>query len=102
LVTHLRRERNPQIIAAKKSQVLRTTGKLQCEVCRFDFEESFGKIGADFCEVHHNKPLSQSKHSRKTKPKDLAILCSNCHRMIHKTNPIWSVSKLRAYLKRRG
>jgi predicted HNH restriction endonuclease len=100
LICHLRRERNPQLAAHKKAEVLRRTGKLQCEVCDFDFEKVFGKIGKGFCEIHHKKPLSERTKNQKTKATDLSVLCSNCHRIIHRTEPIWSISKLRSHLQK--
>lgn len=60
-------------------------GKLICEVCNFNFEETYGERGKDFIEVHHNKPLSESKQEVEINPiKDLNCLCSNCHRIIHR------------------
>jgi 5-methylcytosine-specific restriction enzyme A len=94
-VTHLLRERDGKIIQAKKQQVLRETGKLKCEVCTFDFKEKYGAIGSDFCEVHHIVPLSESDQLVETKLNDLAILCSNCHRMIHKTKPMESITEFK-------
>ena len=85
LVTHLVRERSQAIVAAKKQQVLTATGQLVCEVCRFNFKAFYGILGEGFCEVHHRIPLSDVDSSRETRLEDLAILCSNCHRMIHRT-----------------
>lgn len=98
-VAHLRRERNRKIVEAKKHRVLIRTGRLDCEVCGFNFENVYGEIGRDFCETHHIKPLSEAEKETATRLKDLAIICSNCHRMIHKTRPIQSVKKFREYLR---
>lgn len=69
-------------IQRKKSTVHAETGKLCCETCGFDFLEKYGELGTGFCEVHHLFPLH--KGERETKNEDLAVLCSNCHRMIHR------------------
>lgn len=98
LITHLRRERDPKIIQAKKQQVLRETSRLQCEVCAFDFKEKYGELGSEFCEVHHLVMLSESDQLVETRLGDLAILCSNCHRMIHKTKPMESVTEFKQRL----
>lgn len=94
-IQHFSRERKPQIVAAKKSQVLKTTGSLKCEACEFDFTERYGAIGKGFCEVHHKVPLSSLSEQTETKLKDLAILCSNCHRMIHRTKPMSGVDEFK-------
>lgn len=98
LITHFRRERNPRIVAEKKAQVMKVSGKLICEVCDFDFPEKYGDLGYGFCEAHHKKPLSDSNREIETKLEDLAILCSNCHRMIHRTKPMISVDEFKNLL----
>jgi predicted HNH restriction endonuclease len=95
---HLVRERNVSLIKTKKLVVFKKTGSLACEVCCFDFKKYYGSIGKDFCEVHHKSQLH--KGERTTQLSDLAILCANCHRMIHKTEPMMSLDEFRgAYLK---
>ncbi len=71
-------ERDPQIRRA----FLRGK-KLKCEVCGFDFEEVYGKLGAGYIEVHHKKPVAEGERVTDL-DNDLAMLCSNCHRMIHR------------------
>lgn len=100
LVAHLRRERNSAIIKAKKDAILRATGKLCCEACGFDFKETYGEFGDGFCEVHHLQPLSKADGLVKTELGDLAIVCSNCHRIIHRTDPMLSISSLEKHLQR--
>jgi hypothetical protein len=98
LVTHLRRERSPKLRNAKIAAVLRSeSGNLICEACDFDFAVTYGKIGKGFAEVHHRKQLANSG-PRKTALSDLAVLCSNCHRIIHRTMPMWSVPRLRKHV----
>jgi 5-methylcytosine-specific restriction endonuclease McrA len=95
-VHHFSRERRPEIVSAKKAQVLKKTGRLKCEVCGFDFQERYGAIGEGFCEVHHKVPLSSLNEETETKLQDLSILCSNCHRMIHRTKPMSDVNEFKA------
>jgi hypothetical protein len=92
LVSHLRRERDTKLVESKKN-FAQANGKLICEACEFDFEQRYGKLGSGFCEVHHTKPLAEGE--RVTSLADLAILCSNCHRMIHRTSPMMSVDAFR-------
>lgn len=99
LVAHLRRERNSAIVKAKKAAILRATGKLCCEACGFDFKVAYGELGDGFCEVHHLQPLSKADGVVKTELGDLAVVCSNCHRIIHRTDPMLSISSLAKYLQ---
>lgn len=98
LEEHLVRERNAALTGAKKADVLRATGRLACEACGFDFAVRYGEIGNGFCEVHHTKPLASRSGSETTSLHDLAVLCSNCHSIIHRTEPMWSVAALVAHL----
>lgn len=63
-------------------------GRLFCQVpgCGFDFELVYGRIGHGFAEVHHLKPLSELSQPTSTTLEDLAVVCANCHRMIHRSN----------------
>ena len=73
----------------------------KCQVCDFDFELTYGKWGKEFAEVHHIKPLSELNGVKyETDPRtDLAVLCSNCHRMIHrKKNFTLKLSELKSKL----
>jgi 5-methylcytosine-specific restriction enzyme A len=101
LVAHLRRERNAAIVKQKKSAVLKATGKLCCEVCGFDFKEVYGEIGEGFCEVHHLQPLSKADGKVITELKDLAIICSNCHRIIHRLDPMPSIEVVSKNLRQK-
>jgi 5-methylcytosine-specific restriction enzyme A len=79
LVTHYARERDRNIIRAKKQQALQNKN-FECELCKFSFIDKFG---VEFIECHHKTPISQSGVTETTLS-DLALVCSNCHRMLHK------------------
>jgi hypothetical protein len=100
LVSHLRRERNRAIVEAKKAATLMSAGHLCCEVCGFDFSATYGVLGEGFCEVHHLVPLSAGTESVTTTLDSLAILCSNCHRIIHRSTPMLSVAELSKVVSR--
>ncbi|MEW8459446.1 MAG: HNH endonuclease [Candidatus Thiodiazotropha endolucinida] len=93
---HKMRERDQGLVAKKKSRVLEKTGKLECEVCGFDFSEKYGALGHGFAECHHTKPVSSLKPGEKTKLSDLAVVCANCHRMLHRAKPWISIEELRS------
>ena len=92
---HKYRERNNKIVEAKKNSVLKVKGRLSCEVCDFDFEKDFGIIGAGFIECHHTKPLSNYNNTSETKLEDLSLVCSNCHRMLHRKIDTLTISDLK-------
>ncbi len=94
LVSHLQRERKPALVEAKKAATLSAKGNLSCEACDFDFSATYGRLGEGFCEVHHLTPLSASGEAVTTTLADLAVLCSNCHRIIHRSDPMLSVTDL--------
>lgn len=100
LIAHLRRERSAAIVKSKKVAVLKSTGELACEACGFNFKHVYGDLGDGFCEVHHIRPLSQSDGVVETELKDLAIVCSNCHRIIHRSHPMPSIKDLAKRLKK--
>lgn len=83
---HKTRERNSKIVSEKKLDAMRN-GKLVCEVCGFDFEKTYGSVGKGYIECHHNLPVSEYIEGQKTKKEDLSLVCSNCHRMLHRKRP---------------
>lgn len=101
LVTRLHRyrERSRKITDEKKKQFMKKHGKLYCEACSFDFVETYGERGSGFIECHHTVPVSTMEPGRKTKLSELALVCANCHRMIHSRRPWLEVEQLKALLK---
>ena len=96
---HRSRERNSKIVKEKKKSVRDKYGSLECEVCGFDFSKSYGDHGTNFIECHHRIPLC-SVNIVKTKLKDLALVCANCHRMLHRGKPWPSVKQLKAIISK--
>jgi len=96
---HKMRERNASQIKKKKANTLKKTGSLACEVCSFDFEDQYGQRGKGYAECHHTKPVSEMKAGEKTKLTDLAIVCANCHRMLHRKKAMISVAELKSDLQ---
>lgn len=95
---HLRRERNRELVKRKKAAAMRETDRLSCEVCDFDFLAAYGERGRGFIECHHTVPVSSLGEGGRTSVKDLALVCANCHRMIHAGRPWWSIEEARAAL----
>ena len=95
---HRSRERNQKLVAKRKAQRREECdGALKCEACDFDFVVKYGNRGDGFAECHHKIPLAESG-ATKTRLDDLAILCANCHRMIHVRKPMLTVEELRSLI----
>jgi len=97
VVSHLQRER---------SRLLATERKIrddhECQVCGFRFEERYGKIGGEFAEAHHLVPLRQLRDQIRTNIEDLATVCANCHRMLHRmAGKRGDLAKLRTIVRKR-
>lgn len=95
---HQVRERSPKLREKKIQRVLARGGSLACEVCGCNFEERYGERGKGFIECHHVEPLHESGERPRTID-DLALLCSNCHRMIHRKPPWPTPSQLRDIIR---
>lgn len=96
---HKLRERDSKLTESKKNKVFKETGKLKCEVCEFDFFEKYGEHGKGFIECHHTKQLSTYEANQKTRIEDLALVCSNCHRMLHRNIENMSIENLKVLIK---
>ncbi len=58
-----------------------------CKVCCFDFETIYGSLGREYIEAHHLVPISQlplNQVMQRSPKDDFAVVCANCHRMIHR------------------
>lgn len=95
---HVTRERNRKLVESRKRKTLKEKGSLTCEVCNFNFEKAYGKRGEGFIECHHTKPLHTLESGSKTNVEDLALVCANCHRMIHSQRPWLSIEGLKSLL----
>lgn len=72
----------------------------ECAICGFNFEEVYGQVGRDVIHVHHLKPLHEIGESYSIDPiKDLRPVCPNCHVIIHRRNPPYSIDEVMAMIK---
>lgn len=93
---HRIRERNAEVIKLAKMRKLATDRLLRCEVCGFSFAEAYGELGQGFVEAHHIVPISQITSETQTKVEDIALVCANCHRMLHRYRPWPSLEELKS------
>ncbi len=80
-------------------------GHLRCQVCGFDFEETYGELGKEYIQIHHEHPVCQYDDEGVTEfikdaIKNVKPLCANCHCMIHryKKNQL-TIEQLKILLK---
>ena len=92
---HKRRERNPDLIKKAKEMAFKKQGELTCNICKFSFKQRYGDIGDGFIEAHHKIPVSKLEPESKTKIEDIALVCSNCHSMLHHRGGLLSVEQLK-------
>jgi predicted HNH restriction endonuclease len=96
LQSHRRRERSAELIRKFKASLDSYT----CEACGEDMQTIYGELGAGYIEAHHRLPVSQLREGQRTSLSDLAAVCANCHRVIHR-NGLITVEALRAHINKR-
>lgn len=70
-----------------------------CLVCGRDFESTYGEIGRGFIHVHHLTPISSiGQEYELNVDTDLAPVCPNCHYMLHRKNPPYTIEELKDIL----
>jgi 5-methylcytosine-specific restriction protein A len=98
LKEHLRRERDARLKRDKIEDAKRRGISLACEACGFDFHRTYGERGFEYIECHHRTPLGVTGKTR-TRLTDLALICSNCHRMVHRRREWITVEALRDLIR---
>lgn len=90
-------ERNPvnrQICLAYKGY--------SCSICGFNFESQYGEAGKNLIEVHHITPVSELGKGYIIHPlEDLIPVCSNCHTVIHRKNPPYTLIEMREMINKK-
>lgn len=96
LASHMVKERNHAIVTEKKRLAMKN-GTLKCEVCTFSFPTIYNQ---DFIECHHLTPIAEPG-VRETTLRDLALVCANCHRMLHRKfdNKFLSIPELQKVME---
>ncbi|WP_089158255.1 HNH endonuclease [Micromonospora sp. NBS 11-29] len=96
---HFRRDRDKGIRDKAIKRHKSIHGFVACQACGFNFAATYGPRGEDYIECHHRVPLSESGETV-TRVTDFVLLCSNCHRMIHRVRPWITVDQLIEILAR--
>ena len=74
---------------------------LVCSICGFDFEKVYGKVGKGFIHVHHLSQISDIGENYQVDPiNDLIPVCPNCHSIIHRRTPPYTIEEVREFLQK--
>lgn len=75
--------------------------KATCQLCGFNGKEKYGDIGEGIIHAHHIVSFKENKEIRLTNPeKDLIALCPNCHSLVHKKDPPYTIDELKKLIKK--
>ena len=88
------RSRNRALVEAKK-----INSDYRCEVCGMMFKEVYGKIGNEYIIAHHKNTIGNIEKTATTTLDDIALVCANCHAMLHTKNPPLSLDELHNKMK---
>jgi 5-methylcytosine-specific restriction enzyme A len=64
-------------------EAIKANNGYKCCICDFDFEETYGDLGAGYIEIHHLIPIGDSDKERLTTVDQVAVVCANCHSVLH-------------------
>ena len=96
---HRYRERDRELVRRAKKRFEEEHGRLFCQTCNFSFADRYGSLGEHYIEAHHTRPVAEMEAGEVTRVEDLALLCANCHRMVHRRRPALSLAELREVIQ---
>lgn len=79
---HKKKERHPGV-RTKLLASRRKHGPLVCDMCFRKAKTDEPKFEDAIFEAHHLLPMAMAME-RRTRLKDMALLCANCHRLLHR------------------
>lgn len=97
---HKYKERNGEVVRLAKERHLERDQKLSCQICNFSFTDMYGDLGIGFIEAHHINPISEIKEEAFISIEDFALVCSNCHRMLHRKRPWLTAVSLKELIQK--
>jgi predicted HNH restriction endonuclease len=87
------------------AQTCKVKAKYTCAACGYKPSALLGDRGKRSIEAHHVDPIAMRRvddrrNGREATEQDIAVLCANCHRLVHADDPVLTVTALRAILGR--
>lgn len=92
-IRHMKIERN-----AKAAKLAKKVHGYTCQGCGVNFQNIYGNIGKEYIEAHHLRPLhtlAEGESIAMDIVEDFAVLCANCHKIVHRAQPILTIQELR-------
>lgn len=75
----------------------------RCSVCAQCMSEIYGTVAEELIHVHHCKPLSEIQEGYEVDPiKHLRPVCPNCHAVIHRRKPPYTIEEVKDFLEKAG
>jgi len=73
-----------------------------CCICDFRFGAVYGEVAEGYIHIHHLRPLSEIGGEYVVDPvEDLRPVCPNCHAVLHRRIPAYSIEDVKAFLTSR-
>jgi 5-methylcytosine-specific restriction endonuclease McrA len=71
-----------------------------CAVCDFDFGARYGQPAMGYIQIHHVVPIARVRKQYRLNPiNDLRPVCPNCHAVIHRREPPFSIDEVKQMLR---
>lgn len=77
-------------------------GRLHCEACGAVPDNVYGPVGERCIEAHHKVPIEELQPDSVTLVQEMAMVCANCHRVIHSQKPCLMIDEVRDRLREHG
>ncbi len=95
---HSYRERDRGLVSKAKRLFKKEHGVVFCECCGIILSSWYGARAEDRIQAHHRTPVEELLPDNPTTAADLAMVCPNCHDIIHARRPWMSVEQLHEHL----
>jgi predicted HNH restriction endonuclease len=71
-----------------------------CAVCGFAFGARYGEPATGYIQIHHVVPIARVRKEYRLNPiADLRPVCPNCHAVIHRREPPFSIDEVKQMLR---
>ncbi|MDP4290188.1 MAG: HNH endonuclease [Bacteroidota bacterium] len=100
LITHKSKERNKELVEQAKKSRLQTDPLLHCDICNIFFIVIYSDMVNGYMDSLYITPISRIAEETLVITSDLVLICSNCHRMLHRVRPWLTIEQLKKSIKK--